>query len=84
MPKIFEESTMRMIYDMVHEEFYKRREISVMFNIPPERIDAIYAAAVRKFGPYRSEKKKVVPDKAKQPLIRPKAEYSNKSYSNYI
>lgn len=80
MPKIFQESTMRMIYDMVHQENYKRKEIADHLNIGKEVVDQIYAAAVRRFGAYKPIRKGLVKEPPKPKIVRPPAVYSNKSY----
>lgn len=74
---------MRMIYDMVHEENYKRREIAEELKIDKEVVDQIYAAAVRRFGSYKSYNRSTVREKPRPPIVRPKAIYSNINYSNY-
>lgn len=83
MPKIFQESTMRMIYDMVHQENYKRKEIADQLNISREVVDQIYAAAVRRFGSFKPVTRGIIRESPRPAIVRPKAEYSNKSYSNY-
>lgn len=67
---------------MVHKEKMKIKDIANQFNIDSSRVNAIYAAAVRRFGSYKTERYQI-DDEPKQPIVRPKAEYSNKNFSNY-
>jgi hypothetical protein len=54
----------------------RRKQVSILLNRPPEEIDQLYNAAVKKQRRLNSVKKHVEARK----LLRQKGVYSNKSY----
>lgn len=80
MPKLYEDATMQMVYDMVHKEGAKRREIAELFDTDPATIESIYAAAVRRFGtPAPKAKRQIIEAQPIKTFVRAKGEYSNHS-----
>lgn len=80
MAKNYEDATLQMIWDMVHKDRMKRREIAEFLNIRPETVEEIYAAAERKYGKRNAPSKKAfIEMKPVTAFVRQKGEYSNHS-----
>ena len=81
MPKIYEESTIQMVWNKINKEGLKRRELAKQLGLSTKEIDQIYEAGRRRWGQFENLENQTSPEGAVQKLIRPKAVYSN--YSPY-
>jgi hypothetical protein len=81
MPPIYNDATLKLIWDMIENEKVTRRKAAETLCTTPEKIDLIYAAARRRYYTRPNKRPAIVrqlPSELRK-LERPKAVYSNHS-----
>ena len=90
MPKIYDDTTLSIVWDMIRVEKLRRSVVAKELCTTVEKIDLIYSAAYRRFGCNQHEnrakqvsKKSIKPEK-KSSIKRPPAVYSNQGYMAFL
>jgi hypothetical protein len=90
MPKIYDDATLSLVWDMIRVEKLRRSVVAKELCTTVEKIDLIYSAAYRRYGCNQHSnrtntpvKKSITPD-VKKPITRPTAVYSNQGYLAFL
>lgn len=91
MPKIYDDATMQLVWDMIRVEKLRRSVVAKELCTTPEKIDQIYSAAYRRYGcnqyqnrANQSVKKSIKQEPKKSSFQRPPAVYSNEGWNAYL
>ena len=87
MPKIYQEETLKMIWEMINDQKMKLKDISEFLNVEMAKVNDMYKAAYRRFGCNQHSNRKIKPGPKKKieappsliRIERHKGIYSNKS-----
>lgn len=91
MPKIYDDATLQLVWDMIRIEKKLIREVAKELCTTFEKIDLIYSAAYRRYGcnqyqnrANHSTKKSIKQEPIKPSFKRPPAVYSNEGYLAFL
>lgn len=91
MPKIYDDSTLTLVWEMIRVEKKTRIMVAKELCTTHEKIDLIYSAAYRRFGcnqyqnRAKEEAKKIIKQEPKKTaFVRPPAVYSNEGYLAFL
>lgn len=90
MPKIYDDATLSLVWDMIRVEKLRRSVVAKELCTTVENIDLIYSAAYRRYGCNQhynraniQAKKPIKSDQPKK-INRPPAVYSNQGYLAFL
>lgn len=90
MPKIYDDSTLSLVWDMIRVEKLPRSVVAKQLCTTVDKIELIYSAAYRRYGCNQYENRaKKTPKKSIRPEVkckekRPPTVYSNSGYLSFL
>lgn len=91
MPKIYDDATLQLVWDMIRVEKMRRSIVAKELCTTPEKIDQIYSAAYRRYGcnqyanrANQAAKKSIKQEQPIKQIQRPPAVYSNEGYLAFL